>query len=75
MTNNSFCEANGYLVTRGVFDSAEKGAAFPMHKNWVYLPNILDTMMATMIYVSRANAHLTLSGWNSYSTRTSANNN
>ena len=33
---------------------AEKGAPFPMHQDWGYFPTILDTMMAGIIHVSRA---------------------
>jgi phytanoyl-CoA hydroxylase len=33
---------------------AEKGAPFPMHQDWEYFPTILDTMMAGIIHVSRA---------------------
>jgi phytanoyl-CoA hydroxylase len=33
---------------------AEKGAPFPMHQDWEYFPTVLDTMMAGIIHVSRA---------------------
>lgn len=32
----------------------EKGAPFPMHQDWSYFPTVLDTMMAAVIHVSRA---------------------
>jgi phytanoyl-CoA hydroxylase len=33
---------------------AEKGAPFPMHQDWTYFPTVLDTMMAGIIHISRA---------------------
>jgi ectoine hydroxylase-related dioxygenase (phytanoyl-CoA dioxygenase family) len=33
---------------------AEKGAPFPMHQDWSYFPTVLNTMMAGIIHVSRA---------------------
>jgi phytanoyl-CoA hydroxylase len=33
---------------------AEKGAPFPMHQDWTYFPTVLDTMIAGIIHVSRA---------------------
>jgi phytanoyl-CoA hydroxylase len=33
---------------------AEKGAPFPMHQDWSYFPTGLDTMIAGIIHVSRA---------------------
>jgi phytanoyl-CoA hydroxylase len=33
---------------------AEKGAPFPMHRDWPYFPTIQDTMMAGIIHVAEA---------------------